>query len=189
MTARVVLVVPDVGPLISLGHADRLDLLLLLGLPIWIVDQVLHEATSNPRFGDARRIAAFVQDHPAAVRVFATAVGEAATARRAAGHAGRQRGQGEAAIAEFLVRLDEVARPDDPVLLLYEDSDIRQSRFVLPANVHLVSTLALLQGMERRGLIPSAGEVWQAILASGRQPSATSIDRPGQVPEGSSTDW
>jgi len=37
---RTVLAIPDSGPLISLGVADRLDLLLDLDIPIYIIDQV-----------------------------------------------------------------------------------------------------------------------------------------------------
>jgi hypothetical protein len=188
LSRRVVLVVPDAGPLISLGRADRLDLLLLLGLPVWIVDQVLHEAAGDPRFADAGRVAGFVRDHPETVHIFATAVGGMAAAQRAAGPR-RQPGLGEAAIAEFLARLEEVAAPDDPVLLLYEDGDIRQARFILPPNVHLVSTRALLLGLERRGRIASAEAVWQEILAGGRAPARDAVDQPGRTPEGGESDW
>jgi hypothetical protein len=43
VTRRVALLVPDAGPLISLGRIDRLSLLLLLKLPIYLVDQVVYE--------------------------------------------------------------------------------------------------------------------------------------------------
>ena len=110
---------------------------------------------------------------------FKTAVGEAAAARRTAGETGRQKGQGEAAIAELLARLDEITRtPDDPVLLLYEDSDVVTKRFVLPGNVHLLSTKAFLIGLERRGFIASAEEVWAAIEAAGRMPAPRTRDQP-----------
>lgn len=184
--SRVVLVVPDAGPLISLGRADALSILLRLGLPIYVVDQVLFEVTRDERHEDARRIAAFVQEHPQTVHVFSTVVGGEAARRRHAGEAGRQKGQGEAAIAEFLARLDEVAGPDAPVLLVYEDSDVRKSRFVLPDTVHVVSTKALLVGMERRGLIASADAVWRAIMDAGRRPLDSDVDQPGMTPSGSS---
>lgn len=189
MTRRVVLLVPDAGPLISLGRIDRLSLLLLLKLPIYLVDQVVYEVTRDPRFSDAQRIQAFIDQNASTVRVFRTVVGEAAAQRRAGGETRRQKGQGEAAIAEFLARLDEVlSSPDDPVLLLYEDSDIMKQRFVVPGNVHLLSTHALLLGLERRGSIPSADEVWDAIHATGRSVTTTDTDAPAQTPKGSS-EW
>lgn len=182
--SRIVLVVPDTGPLISLGKADCLPILLKLDVPIIIVDQVLHEATRDRRFPDAGRIDAFVQGNPQRVTVFNTVVGEAAAAQRAAFGDGRQRGLGEAAVAEFLARLDEVAEPDSPVLLVYEDGDLRSARFILPANVHVVSTKALLLGMERRGLVPSAQAIWDRIRTAGRLASEAVVDDPGAGPTG-----
>jgi hypothetical protein len=177
VTRRVVLLVPDAGPLISLGRIDRLSLLLLLKLPIYLVDQVVYEVTRDPQFADAQRMQALITQHSSTVQVFQTVVGQAAAQRRAGGEAGRQKGQGEAAIAEFLARLDEVLdSPDDPVLLLYEDSDIMKQRFVVPDNVHLLSTRALLIGLERRGQIPSAAAVWEEIHAAGRSPTASATD-------------
>ncbi|WP_448202604.1 hypothetical protein [Azospirillum sp. sgz302134] len=184
---RVVLVVPDAGPLISLGKADALSHLLSLELPIYVVDQVLFEVTRDERHDDARRIADFVAGHQSTIHVFETEVGKDAASRRVAGETARQKGRGEAAIAEFLARLDEVAQPDDAVLLVYEDSDVRKSRFVLPDNVHVVSTKALLVGMERRGLIPSVDAIWKAITDNGRRPSEDSVDVPASTPRGPSS--
>jgi hypothetical protein len=152
---------------------------------------VLYETKGEKRFDDASRIEAFVKDNADLVHVFETEVGKAAAQRRAEGERGRQRGQGEAAIAEFLARLDEIAGdPDAPVMLLYEDSDVRKSRFVLPENVHVVSTKGLLVGMERRGLIRSADAVWLAINTAGRSPSNAAVDEPGTGgSDGDRTRW
>ena len=193
---NVVVIVPDAGLLISLGRADRLTLLLKLNCPVHVVDQVKFEATKDERFPDAARIETFIRDHSDMVHEFVTAVGVlgrsedprhaahrhpdrqlrdrapdagqpgVAATRRAAGES-RQPGQGEAAIAEVLNRMEEVTGdPDAPVLLLYEDSDVRRGRFVLPENVHVLSTWGLLLGLERRGLIPSARDVWREIEVS-----------------------
>jgi hypothetical protein len=74
--------------MISLGKDDCLDVLLKLVLPIYIVDQVLHQVTRDPRHNDAPRIAAFVQGHADIVRGVTTEVGRSAAARRAAGETG-----------------------------------------------------------------------------------------------------
>ena len=180
--------VPDAGPLISFAKADRLDVILLLGFPIYVVDQVRFEVTRNKQFPDAVRIEKFVRDHPGIVHEFSTAVGQAAAQRRAQGEV-RQPGQGEAAIAEFLVRLDEVTGdPSAPVLLLFEDSDILKSRLLISDNVHAVSTLGLLRGLEHRRLIPSAEDLWRQIVAAGRAPSPAEVDQPGVMTTGS-TRW
>lgn len=79
---------------------------------------------------------------------------------RESGFVGRQKGLGEAAIAEFLARLDEVIDVEvDGALLLYEDSDVSNRSFTLPKNVHLLSLRALLDGMQDRRLIASADAV------------------------------
>lgn len=187
MTRRVVLLVPDAGPLISLATIDRLELLLAVDLPIYLVDQVAHEVTVRDTLPDARRIRRFIHEHTDMVTIFSTAVGQAAARRRSEGETGRQKGQGEAAIAEFLARMDEVlTSPDDPVLLLYEDSDIMKRRFVMPDNVHILSTRAFLLGLEQRGRIPSANALWQAINRQGRPSADTVTDRPGRTPTGRS---
>ncbi len=177
---QVILIVPDAGPLISLAKIDGLPILLRLGLPIYVVDQVSFEVTrEKDRLPDARRIEEWIRAHPRDVNVFETAVGRAAAARRGAGEA-RQPGQGEAAIAEFLNRLEEVTGDANaPALLLYEDSDVRKSRFVLPENIHVISTWGLRKGLERKGLVTSAAEVWAAIEAAGRKPAREHVDLPG----------
>jgi hypothetical protein len=179
---KVVLLVPDAGPLISLGRVNRLDLLVSLGLPVVIVDQVKFEVTRDARFPDARHIERFLAHQPT-VHVFETAVGTAAASRREAGEI-RQPGQGEAAIAECLSRIEEITGdPDGPILLLFEDSDILKRRFVLPANVHIISTWSFLLGLERKGLLVSAMSVWQEIEASGRKPAPATTDEPGTAHE------
>jgi hypothetical protein len=182
---RIALVLPDAGPLISLGRADRLDLLLRLEVPIFLVDQVLFEATHSPRHHDAERIRAFTDAHPDRVRVIATFVGGAAAAARKREPDARPRGLGEAAIAEFYSRIDEFIDPDRPVLVLFEDSDVRRITALVRGNVHLLSTWGLLKGMEEVGLIESAASVWEAINRSGRHPARTAVDQPATAYGGS----
>jgi hypothetical protein len=169
--------IPDSGPLISLGRADRLVLLLLLDLPIYLVDQVAFEATHDQRHEDAARIGAFIEGNPDRVRVVTTFVGTAAAAARRRAPGTRQRGLGEAAIAEFYSRIDEVVEPDEPVLVLFEDSDVRRITALVRGNVHLLSTWGLLKGMGEVGLIRPAEDIWQAILRAGREPAKIGTDQ------------
>lgn len=189
MSRRVCLVVPDAGPLISLGRGGALDLLLTLGLPIVVVDQVEHEVVRDSRFPDALAARRFIADNPTIVTVFPTFVGRMARQARESGFVGRQKGLGEAAIAEFLARLDEVIDVEvDGALLLYEDSDVSNRSFTLPKNVHLLSLRALLDGMQDRRLIASADAVWERIKVGGRTPSDDVTDHPGAV-AGKPTSW
>ena len=189
MSKRVALLVPDAGPLISLGRGAALDILLALELPIYIVDQVRYEATRDRRFPDAAAIDAFIRTHPEQVHEFETMVGQAAAKARNEGQTSRQPGIGEAAIAEFLARLDEIIDVElDSALLLFEDGDVLHRNFSLPKSVHVLSTRGLLLGMEMRGLIGSADEIWQRIRRGGRAPNEKFIDQPGTF-SGKSTRW
>ena len=85
---------------------------------------------------------------------------------------------GEAAIAEFFAHLDEKIAPLEPVLILFEDSDVRRINAFIQGNAHLLSTKALLVGMEQCHLIESAEAIWQSILNIGRNPSDKIIEQP-----------
>ena len=174
---RIVLIIPDAGPLISLARADALGLLLLVGVPVYIVDEVFHETIRNRSFPDARTIEAFVAANPSMVHVHETDVGKLSARMREIDPAYAPPGQGEAAFAQFLARLHEITEPDAPVLILFEDSDVKRIQIVADGNARIISTKAFLRGLEQRGLIRSAEEVWKGILATGRRPSEREIDR------------
>ena len=179
------MVIPDSGPLISLGHADRLDLLLLLDLPIYLIDQVAFEATHSQHHENATRIGAFIGGNPDRVRIVTTFVGAAAAAARKRKPRTRQRGLGEAAIAEFYSKIDEFIDPDAPVLVLFEDSDVWRITALVRGNVHLLSTWGLLKGMEEVGLIGSAEAIWETNIHAGREPAKIATDQAAAAHGGS----
>lgn len=172
----VVLVLPDSGPLISLSIGHHLDLLLRLGIPIFIVDEVLRECTLDPSRPGARTIVNFVLDNPERVFVGQTFVGEMADRVRKEGKT-PGRGLVEAAAAEFFANIDRFIDPADPVLILFEDNDIPKINAVIRGNVHILSTWGLLKGMERAGLIHAYEEAW----LEGRNPHRNLVDR--EAPE------
>ncbi|TGO01975.1 hypothetical protein PN36_32870 [Candidatus Thiomargarita nelsonii] len=154
---RVALIIPDAGPLISLGKAKSLDILLKLELPIYIIDQVYFEVTRE---------------------IIETQVGRLARMEREINPSARQRQLGDAAITDFLTnQVNEFVESSQPVLLLFEDSDLIRMNVVLRENVHMLSTKALLIGMERLGLITSEVNVWENIIAAGRIPSNEIVDQ------------
>ena len=155
-----VLAIPDSGPLISLSVADRLNLLLKLNMPIYVVDQVLYECTGDLTRLGAKTIVDFVTNNPDVLHVEDTFVGKAAKNERDSGVLKKHRGLGEAAIAEFFANIDDKIEPSEPVLILFEDSDIRRINAFIQGNAHLLSTKALLVGMEECNIIESA----EAIL-------------------------
>lgn len=178
---HVVIVVPDAGPLISLARAGRLDLLIALKLPVYVMDQVYWEATQNKDKPDALAIAAFVASHSGLVHIAATETGANARFAREAGRVGkRQSNLGEAAISEFLTGF-EARFVDTAALLIYEDSDFTRRRIIVPDNVHVVSTKSFIYGLQDRKLVDDAEAIWRSIKEAGRRPSDEELDQSGRV--------
>ena len=70
LTAK--LIITDTGPLITLAAADSLDYRLYPGVPVYLPDAVLYEATVNSGALGAASIAAWAQAHTGDVRPIAT---------------------------------------------------------------------------------------------------------------------
>jgi len=152
----------------SLWVAGRLDLLLELRMPIVVIDAVYDELTADPAaYAKDREVKSFLDAHLGApVILQATFVGQQAREARARGTFTPGRGIGEAAIVEFLNDgLERLADRNEPVLLLFEDADFRTIHFIRkPDNVHLLSTVAMLRGLEECGVIPSADAIVDAMV-------------------------
>ena len=177
---RIALLIPDAGPLISLARGGALDTLLLIDVPIYVVDEVLFETTRDKSFPDAQAIEDFVNDN-ARVHVFETEVGKLSAMMREKDPTYAPKGQGEAAIAQMYARVDEVVDPLSPIMVLFEDSDTRRIQIIIEGNVWLLSTKSFLIGLEERGLISSAEQIWNAIHEAERYPSESEVER---KPEG-----
>jgi hypothetical protein len=166
MKPRCILVIPDSGPLNSLWTAGRLDLLTALNMPIVMIDEIYAEVTSDPNFPKDREVKAFLDNLEGnGLTVEETFVGRAAKLAREQGTFRSGDDLGDAAIAEFMANgVRKYVTDNVPVLLLFEDSDFRNVRFVRkPDNLHLLSTVAMLRGMERIGIIPSSDEIIEAM--------------------------
>jgi len=171
MTRRCTLVIPDSGPLISLYRADSLDLLLTLEMPIILVDEIVAEVASKPdQYDQDAVIADFIARNQHIISIARTDVGDDQVALREAGLHKTKRSMGEAAIADFMAKtMPTIIAENAPVLLLYEDGDIKGKRMILPSNVHLLSTVSLLKGLERSGIIASAESIIATMENSGRR--------------------
>lgn len=160
---RCALLIPDAGPLISLWVADRLDLLLRLDMPIIVVDAVYDEATGDPDYPQDADIKAFIESNKPPFVIEETQIGCLARERK---QGGKQpiRNAGELAIIDFISEEGRAQRylcQGGPLLVLFEDRKLRV--FQRPPNMHLLSTVGLLRGMERIGLLSSADTVIQAM--------------------------
>lgn len=160
---RCVLVIPDAGPLNSLWVADRLDLLLRLSMPIVVVDAVYDEVTSDLRYPKDAAVKAFIDGHSPPFVIEQTDVGAYERERRRAGEPPK-RNIGELAMMDFISDAGGVRRyleSSDPLLVLFEDRGLRVFR--KPPNMHLLSTVGLLRGMEKADVIRSADAVIQEM--------------------------
>jgi hypothetical protein len=161
VTKRCTLVIPDAGPFNSLWVADELPLLLKLDMKIVVVDAVYDELTSDTtNYPKDREVKAFIDRHRPPFVIEPTETGQSERKKRAEGRPLR-RHAGEVAIADFMAEgLEKYLTPQDPVLVLYEDSDVRTVRFIRkPSNLHLLSTVGFLRGLERVGIVSSADAI------------------------------
>ncbi len=173
---RCVLAIPDAGPLNSLWVANRLDLLLRLDMPIAVVDAVYDEVTSDPNYRKDSEVKAFIDSNRPPFAIEQTDIGAYERARRKAGKP-RKRNIGELAMMDFISDEGGVRRhldSSDPLLVLYEDQGLRVFR--KPPNMHLLSTVGLLRGMEKVGLIRCADAVLTE-MTNPTQPGRRSRDR------------
>ncbi|MDD9961367.1 MAG: hypothetical protein OXU70_04645 [Gammaproteobacteria bacterium] len=170
---RCVLVIPDAGPLNSLWVADQLDLLLHLNMPIVVVDAVFDEVTSDLRYPKDAAVKAFIEANQPPFVIERTDIGAYERERQSAGKP-RKRNAGELAMMDFISDAGGVRRylnSNDPLLVLYEDRGLRV--FQRPPNMHLLSTVGLLRGLEKVGVIPSADSIIEEMThptKPGRRP-------------------
>lgn len=160
MTAAPVdLIIPDSGPLISLAHANRLDLIEVFDRPIIIADIVKLECLKKPTAPDFAVLERWFSRIGNRARVVDTPMREpyeAALQRERAGETRATSGFGDATLSFMLRRLDDYATPGSIPLVLIEDENASKllARY---EQAHVLSTRTWLISLERAGVIPSAG--------------------------------
>lgn len=169
--------IPDAGPLITLAVGGALKLLLVAHDEVEIVltDYVKFEVTALPnRYMDAGVIKDFLEQNKTRVKVEPTGYGKLAIPairgklRKGVGpkEAFPEDG-GEHSIMSF-IRATKDRNPGKPTLVLIEDAWFEENAYAVPGNVHLLSTMAFLKGLESIKKIASAEAVKRQILAAGR---------------------
>lgn len=108
------LIIPDAGPLISLAHAGRLDLVEVFNRPAAVIDVVKLECLKKPDSPDYTVIKAWFHNNSNAIRIIETpvrSVYEQALQDEVSGKNPRAtRGLGDAAYGWLLPNIDLVAR-------------------------------------------------------------------------------
>lgn len=153
------LIILDSGPLNSLWVADRLDLLLTLDMRLVLVDTVYDELTSDLTDPRDRAVKAFIDGNQPPFIIETTGVGALERERRSKGGKPKKNA-GEVSVVSFLTSADGFRKyvgTGDPVAILYEDAAIRLVSN--PPNLHMLSTVGMLRGLEYVDIIPSADTI------------------------------
>ena len=178
MTRPVDLVLPDAGPLISLAHADRLDLLSLFERPIVVLDVVRLECLRKPDAPDHSQLAAWFDGGDRLVGVADTPIGplyrEALNRERSGADPVATRGLGDAALSWALGNMDRLTRPDAVPLVLVEDRRLAV-RLQSLGTGHILSTRSWLAALAEAGLVDFDAVV-AAMGRRGRGLSMLAVD-------------
>ncbi|GAA3977501.1 hypothetical protein [Allohahella marinimesophila] len=170
---RCTVIIPDAGPLISLWVADQLSLLLKLDMRIVVIDAIYAELTRDPdNWPKDKAIKNFIQSNQPPFVIEPTRIGRAEKERTRKGER-PLRNACEIAIADFMSAEDGLGKyisSKEPVVVLWEDSDTPFMWFShkLP-NLHLLTTVGFLRGLERVSVIPCA----DAVIREMTHPSIT----------------
>ncbi|MBF0561010.1 MAG: hypothetical protein HQL37_03120 [Alphaproteobacteria bacterium] len=156
---RCTVIIPDAGPFNSLWVADRLDLLLELDMRLVVVDAVYDELISDLSYPKDEAVKSFIDENQPPFLIESTEIGEQEREKRLSGRK-LKKNAGELAIVDFMSSDDGLRKyvsVGEPVAILFEDTGIRV--FNKPPNLHLLSTVGMLRGLERVGIIPSADAI------------------------------
>jgi hypothetical protein len=212
MAQRIKIVLPDTGPLITLAHADALDVLLAFDpeqVQIVVTDMVEFEATRHrTTHEDAERIAVFLERNAGRIVIAATAFGQMAisAARLYERYAQSQPlrdfyaasqlpapaplapHSGEPSINGYVAEL--IGQPPGPPCLVIAEDDffLRAVPGALPGNAHVISTATLLAKLETLNPKFSARDILDAARRyKGRNPNRAEVDATAAKIKGGST--
>lgn len=155
---------PDAGPLITLAYADALEVSMLPGWKVRVVDMVQHEVTRNST-PTSRKLAKWLKHK--SVQIVSTQTFRIHMQAQA-GQPARKTNLGELAIQETINQM-ALAQPPQRAVLLFEDHRIASATFYLPDDCLKVSTRAFLTFLQDKGWIDSATDIERRAVLAGRQ--------------------
>ncbi len=212
MGEKIKIVLPDTGPLITLAHANALEVLLAFDaeqVQLVITDMVDFEATRHrSTHEDAQRIADFIEKHAGRIIIEKTAFGQMAisAARVYERYTESQQlrdfyssnhmpapsplvpNSGELSITSYVSELIGLP-PGPPCLVIAEDDFfLRSTPGALPGNAHIISTATLLAKLEEINPRFKAKDILEAAQHyKGRDPNRSEVDKPAAKVKGGST--
>ena len=173
------LVIPDTGPLITFGVINRLDLLDRFNCAILVTDMVEAEIRRGPETAkDKPVLERWFASRGNRVQTFPTSYGimwkmlspdQQKLVKRQVPDAGEQ------SIREFIQKVEGTISDDDQMLVLFEEDAVKKVQF--GRKVHLLHVFAFMVTLEEMGLIPSADQMHNDVLAAGRQLARDTFER------------
>jgi len=165
------LIVVDTGPLITLAVADCLDYLLYPGVPLWMPDAVLYEATRDASSLGAPVILDWVHVHSERVHTISTETFFNFVSRQTDDPGWREKDLGERAAIEAIHDAVHLA-PNERALLVTEDDRALRRVLVIEAELTArmipLTTRDFLVALESARRIQSAEEVYRRAENAGR---------------------
>ena len=159
------LLVPDAGPLFSLGSAGLLPLLanFRLGVTDVVRDEAIRQGHLPTASAQAQSLLAYFDQNAATIEIFTTQVGTDLAALRALDPSYRvPRNLGELSIQSLLIHLQMQAPGSHPVIL-FEDSWFLHNTASLTKPCTLLSTQAFLEYAQEKRWIASAAQARRNI--------------------------
>jgi hypothetical protein len=146
------IIVPDTSPLKTLAYGGVLDVLCKCGLSVRVVDVVVEELRAAKHLKGNQLALEFIERALREGALDMVRTGLQISALRAMGL-----DPGDTAIQKVLK--DIYAQEDDQYsLLLFEDTRMGRTAFVLPENVYLLTTRPFLQKLQQRGILEEDAE-------------------------------
>ncbi|MCW3782924.1 hypothetical protein [Defluviimonas salinarum] len=184
------IVIPDSGPLMSLGRIDRLDLLDRFNCPILITDMVADEILrGKPGAPDASVFEAWFAKRGNRIQTIETSIGMMwkAIPEDIRATLKRVRDAGETSIWQFSNTIRDTMAADDEALVLFEDAAVKKMDF--GPHIRKLSTWSFLIALERAGVIPSAQTLRNDMMAANRTIPSDPFDQPSPKMAGRDEDW
>ena len=172
------LVVMDTGPLITLAVANTLDYLLYPGVPVYLPDAVLYEATRDASALGASEILIWAQANAEWVHTLSTQAFFNYVQSREANPGWREKDLGERAAIEAIHDGVHLASGERAILITEDDRVLRRVLVIeaeLTRRMIPITTMDFLVGMESAGRINSAEEVYRRAEDAGRLASRRAV--------------
>ena len=185
------LVIPDTGPLITFGVIDRFDLLDRFNCAIVITDMVAVEVLRGPDTAlDKPVFQRWFQVQSNRVQTVTTTYGamwnmltpdQRRQIKRQVPDAGEQ------SIREFIQKVEATLPDGDQMLVLFEEDAVKKVPF--GPKVHLIHSFAFMVALEEMGVITSADDLRNQVLAVGRHLARDTFERRAEPAIGPVADW